>query len=62
MTTTEIFTAPNNDGTGRCDYHLSVTGEIHTAIYGPFRNQKAAEKEAARRVQQKYWDTGEGDF
>lgn len=60
--TLEIFRAPNNDGTGREDWHVSVHGNAHSAQWGGFRKLKDAKEKAAEVRKQTYWDTDEGHY
>ena len=61
-TRTNIFEIMNNDGTGRDDWHVEVNGAAHSAVFGPFRSKRAAERVAAEKRQQPYWSTGEGHY
>lgn len=61
-TTTRIFRAPNNDGSGREDYHVEINGAAHSAQYGPFRKLNAARQFAKEKAGLIYWQTGEGSY
>ena len=53
----EIFKAPNNDGSGRVGWHVSVEGEAgRSGVWGGFRTRQQAERVAQQRRGEPYWD------